>query len=339
MLEQYVSPSSKIIDLIGYLQVPLSAVQRGEEVMVVTDTNMDPLIWQAVMSVARSKGADPTLMMYTPRAHHTAEPTRAVAAALKGADIVVFLTTTALAHSEFSEQRGTKGVLLMEEATVEIITSPSCQLEQVDMDQILDNERWVREFWMRGGDVHVTTPAGTDLRATLVKTDKRSARPLGILERNGERRGAGTWPFGECRVTPLEGSGDGTVVWDICGHAPKGRYAQPVVLTVREGRVIRIEGGKEAEGVRHYLETHGDENSYAAPAEISVGLNHKCTIMGTVRNDKKALGTAHIAIGRSDIGGTLVSATHFDGLMAAPTITVDGTTFIKDGILQRKTPA
>jgi leucyl aminopeptidase (aminopeptidase T) len=335
MLEQYVSPGSKIIDLIGCLQVPFSSVQRGEEVMVVTDTNMDPLIWQAVMGVVRAKGADPTLMMYTPRAHHTAEPTKAVAAALKGADIVVFLTTTALAHSEFSEQRGNKGVLLMEEATVEILTSPGCQLDEADLQLILKRERWVREFWMQGGDVHVTTPAGTDLRATLVKTDKRSAKVLGILERNGERRGAGTWPFGECRVTPLEGSGEGRVVWDICGHAPKGRYAQPVVLTVKGGRVVKIEGGKEADGVRHYLETYGDENSYAAPAEISVGLNHKCTIIGTVRNDKKALGTSHIAIGRSDIGGTLVSATHFDGLMARPTITVNGKAFIKDGVLQR----
>ena len=334
MLHQYVSPGNKIIDLVASLQLPFANVRRGEEVMIVTDTNMDPLICQAVMAVLRSKGADPTLMMYTPRAHHTAEPTRAVAHALKGADICVYLTTTALAHSEFSENRGNVGVLLMEEATVDILTSPGCQLEEADLQQILEKERWVREFWMEGGDVHVTTPAGTDLRAKLVKTDKRSARVRGILAPEGEKRGAGTWPFGECRVTPLEGSGEGQVVWDICGHAPPGRYAQPVVLTVKQGRVVKIEGGKEADGVRRYLETHGDENSYAAPAEISVGLNHKATIMGTVRNDKKALGTSHIAIGRSDIGGSLVSATHFDGLMARPTITVNGKTFIKDGVLQ-----
>src|ERR1017187_1355442 len=122
MLEQYVSPGNKIIDLVAALQLPFTNVRRGEEVMIVTDTSMDPLICQAVMAVLRSKGADPTLMMYTPRAHHTAEPTKAVAHALAGADIVVYLTTTALAHSEFSEHRGTKGVLLMEEATVDILT-------------------------------------------------------------------------------------------------------------------------------------------------------------------------------------------------------------------------
>ena len=56
--------------------------------------------------------------------------------------------------------------------------------------------------------------------------------------------------------------------------------------------------------------------------------------MGAVRNDKKALGTAHIAIGRSDIGGSIVSATHFDGLMAQPTISVNGKIFIDKGVLQ-----
>ena len=334
MLEQYVSPGNKIVDLIASLQLPFAHIGRGEEVMIVTDTNMDPLICQAVMGVIRSKGADPTLMMYTPRAHHTAEPTRAVAHALKGSDICIYLTTTALAHSEFSEHRGNVGVLLMEEATVEILTAPGCQLDEADLQLILKRERWVREFWMEGGDVHVTTPAGTDLRAKLAQGDKRVGKVREILFPEGEKRGAGTWPFGECRTTPLEGSGTGRVVWDICGHAPPGRYAQPVALTVEAGRVVKIEGGREADGVRRYLETHGDENSYAAPAEISVGLNHKATIMGAVRNDKKALGTAHIAIGRSDIGGTLVSATHFDGLMARPTITVNGKMFIKEGVLQ-----
>jgi 2,5-dihydroxypyridine 5,6-dioxygenase len=334
MLEQYVSPGNKIIDLVAALQTPFAHVRRGDEVMIVTDTNMDPLILQAAMAVIRSKEADPTLMMYTPRVHHTAEPTRAVAHALKGSDICVYLTTTALAHSEFSEHRGNVSVLLMEEATVDILTSPGCQLDQADLELILNRERWVREFWMQGGDVHVTTPAGTDLKAKLVKTDKRVGKVREILFPEGEKRGAGTWPFGECRTTPLEGSGEGRIVWDICGHAPPGRYGQPVVLTVEAGRVVRIEGGKEADGVRRYLETHGDDNSYAAPAEISVGLNHKATIMGAVRNDKKALGTSHIAIGRSDIGGTIVSATHFDGLMARPTITVNGKAFIREGVLQ-----
>lgn len=334
MLQQYVSPSHKIVDLVAALQVPLANVQAGEEVMIVTDTNMDPLIWQAVMAVCRQRGADPTAMMFSPRPHHTSEPTGAVAAAIKGAQLCVFLTTTALAHTEFSEHRGNVGCLLMEEATVDILTSPGCRATQDDIDLILERERWVRQFWIEGGDVHVTAPGGTDLRAKLAPGDTRSQKPRGILVWDGKKRASGTWPFGECRVTPLEGTGEGRIVWDLCGHAPAGLYGEPVVLTVEKGQVTRIDGGREARAVQQYLEQHGDANSYAAPAEISVGLNHRSLPMGAVRNDKKTLGTAHIAIGRSDIGGTLVSATHFDGLFRQPTIAVNGKFFIKDGVLQ-----
>jgi leucyl aminopeptidase (aminopeptidase T) len=212
-------------------------------------------------------------MMYLPRAHHTAEPTPVVASAQASADITVYLTTTALAHSEFCENRGRVAILLMEEATAEILTSPGCRLTQDDYDAILEREHKVREYWMRGGEVHVTTPAGTDLWATLEPGTQRSATPLGILERVDGRRAAGTWPWGECRTTPLEGTGHGTIVWDICAHAPEGRFSEPVVVTVEGGRAVAIEGGREAAEVVRYLDLYGDENSRAAPAEISVGIN------------------------------------------------------------------
>ncbi|HZU06691.1 MAG TPA: hypothetical protein VFB73_12025 [Chloroflexota bacterium] len=334
-LEKYVAPHSKIIDLIASLQTPFANIQPGEEVMIVTDTNMDPLIWQAVMAVVRQRGAEPTLMMYTPRAHHTAEPTAAVAAALKGAQVCVYLTTTALAHSNFCEHRGNVGILLMEEATVEILTGPGCQLTEADMQRIYEVECRVREYWMEGGEVHVTSPAGTDLWARLEPGPRRSAKPRkGILLPEDGQRGSGTWPWGECRVTPLEGTGEGRIVWDICAHHPPGMFTEPVIVHVEKGRAVKFEGGREAREVERYLARYGDENSYNAPAEISIGINHKCEVMGLVRNDKKALGTAHIAIGRSDIGGTVISKTHFDGLLSRPTITVNGKTFIKEGVLQ-----
>jgi hypothetical protein len=84
----------------------------------------------------------------------------------------------------------------------------------------------VREFWLEGGDVHVTTPAGTDLKAKLVKTDKRSAKVRGILSPEGEKRGAGTWPFGirDAARGAVKGGWSGT-----SAGTPPARYAQPVI--------------------------------------------------------------------------------------------------------------
>jgi leucyl aminopeptidase (aminopeptidase T) len=336
MLQNYVSPDHKIVDLIEALHYPFARLPAGSNVLIVTDTNMDSAIWQAMMGLIRQRGADPVLALYTPRAHHTAEPPPAATAALEGADYCVLLTTTSLAQSEFWEKTVELkvGTLLMEEATTEILTSAGCRLTDDDIEQISERSKRVRQIWMQGGEVRVTTPAGTDLRAQLEPGPKRNADPApAILSLLNGRRTGGTWPYGENRVTPLEGSGNGRVVWDICAHWPPGRFSQPVVLEIEAGRVTKIDGGAEAREVRHYLDTHGDENITNAPAEISVGTNHRASVMGLVRNDKKALGTAHIAIGRSDIGGTVVSSIHFDGLMSQPTITVNGRTFMRDGVL------
>jgi hypothetical protein len=50
----------------------------------------------------------------------------------------------------------------MEEATVDILTT-GMSARHADLNDP-EKERWVREFWM-GGDVHVTTPAGTISRS------------------------------------------------------------------------------------------------------------------------------------------------------------------------------
>ena len=56
-----------------------------------------------------------------------------------------------------------------------------------------------------------------------------------------------------------------------------------------------------------------------------------------MREDKKAAGTAHVALGmNTDTGGTVASRTHIDGVMRNPTVVVDGRTLVSDGELQLK---
>jgi hypothetical protein len=50
MAERYGVPPTKIIELVKNLQVPFRNVGPKHKVMVMTDTAMDPLVWQAVMS-------------------------------------------------------------------------------------------------------------------------------------------------------------------------------------------------------------------------------------------------------------------------------------------------
>ena len=161
MLENYVSPTNKVVDLMAALQFPFANLPSGDTVIIATDTNMDPVIWQVIMGIVKQHDAEPVLMMYPPREYHQAEPPKPLLEGIKAAQWCVFLTTTALAHSDFIEacKEHNVGTLLMEEATVDILTSSGCQLTQKDWDQIVERSREIRKVWMEGGDVHVTSPA------------------------------------------------------------------------------------------------------------------------------------------------------------------------------------
>src|SRR3989304_1783653 len=75
-------------------------VRPGDNVLIIADTATDPIIWQAVMAEANELGCEPTLAMYTPRAYERAEPTRVVAKAIDGADVVITVATYGLTNTE-----------------------------------------------------------------------------------------------------------------------------------------------------------------------------------------------------------------------------------------------
>ncbi len=77
--------------------------------------------------------------------------------------------------------------------------------------------------------------------------------------------------------------------------------------------------------LRDYLDQYGDENAYMCPAEASVGINAKALIRGIQREDKNVMGTMHFGLGTNiDVGGSIRSKIHMDGVILEPTLYVDG---------------
>lgn len=95
---------------------------------------------------------------------------------------------------------------------------------------------------------------------------------------------------------------------------------------------MRIEGGADAHILRDYLEAYGDENAYMCPAEASVRVNAKTLVRGIQREDKNIMGTLHFGLGTNiDVGGTVKSKVHMDGVILEPTLHVDGVKKIDNG--------
>ena len=139
-------------------------------------------------------------------------------------------------------------------------------------------------------------------------------------------------PGGECPTAPVEGTTQGRIVIDYSMDSI-GRLRQPLVFEVDKGRVISVAGSAhEVEVLERFFER---DESARNIAEFAIGTNPAARLTGNLAEDKKLLGSVHFAIGDNrSLGGLIEATIHLDGLMLAPTITVDeGRLLIQKGKL------
>jgi leucyl aminopeptidase (aminopeptidase T) len=315
------------------LQVPVWSVRPGDKFLVMTDDAMDPLIWQAMMAVINEKGGEAILCMWPRLPHHFADPPQMAIEAARGADVIIALTTTAMSNaspgSRAMRVANDAKMWLMEELTAEILVEGGGRANMKDVEEICELGRRVGAAYDNGKRIHILSDSGTDLRAEIggMPPGHFAARwgniPFARNPKTG-RLNAGTWPWGEAHVEPVPGTANGTVVWEITAQFPPGRWNHPVALTIKDGRLVDIQGKTEAEQVRWFLETYGDENSWLVGGEISIGLNKLCQPNAdSVRSWKKHYGAMHFGIGHGADRGKINSVLRLEGITDKITMIVD----------------
>ena len=115
--------------------------------------------------------------------------------------------------------------------------------------------------------VRVTTPAGTDCTFDL--------EGRGWLIDDGRIDSPGSFgnlPGGEVYVAPVRTGAEGVCVID-CSIAVEGLgiLPRPIQLTFREGRIVDVAGGGEADAVRRVIEEAGSGADVVA--ELGIGTN------------------------------------------------------------------
>lgn len=320
----------RIIQMLPYAKIPFALnVEPGDSVLIVADTETDALCWQALAAAGESHGAKVTVALSTPVAEHGYEPPEPIAAAMWASDHVMLTTSRAIAHSEAAKrcQRERRTIFFMEEITQDML-SGGATLE--DYERMQDLGRRVMDAWTSAEHVHVTTAEGTDFECSVAGREGLYIAGKAFISDTLEMCCC-AFPDGESVIAPREGSGNGVVVFDTTAHAV-GRIREPMRLTIEDGVVVRIDGGAEAETWRRILEAQDDTESWKFPAEIAIGLNPRATVKGVLREDKKILGTCHMAVGtNADFGGTVKAKVHMDGLMRYPTIRFDDVVVVEAG--------
>jgi leucyl aminopeptidase (aminopeptidase T) len=329
-----------------YLRRPfVRNVKRGDRVLVLSDTSHDARVWQVVQSILAELGADVTVALFERRPADYYDPPAAVCEAMMRSDINVLLASTGMLHCPANfraMEAGIPAICMDGGMTLEMFQSGAVT---DDMRQIAVRKHYVAKdvFGPAASECRVTSRYGTDF---VYRVDGRifvpplpgdSFDPYKIInfDKDENRKGGNLYyylfPTGEFNVAPIEGSANGTLVIDLTMHH-LGRLWTPISLTVEHGRVTTIDGGADARILRDYLQVYGDDNAYMCPAEASVGVNAKAVVRGIQREDKNIMGTMHFGLGTNiDVGGSVKSKIHMDGVILEPTLYVDGVKRIDNG--------
>ena len=299
-------------------------IRAGERFAIVVDTRTDREIPDELARAARDLGAEPIVLVIDPLPRSGSEPPAEAAAAMAGADVVVCAASTSLYHTAAkaaAQRAGVRGDF----NAPHLAEAWANGAMTADFGAIREGAEKLAAVWRGTREVRVTSRAGTDLRATVAGREP-VAWLTGICRNPGE---VSALPGGEVSLPPIEGTAEGFVVWEGVA-SDLGRLETPIRIEVRRGRAVAIEGGPEAERLRSIVANIAEADNIA---EIGIGLNPAGRIGAEITEAKKALGTAHVALGDSanEYGGLVECDVHLDGLVMAPTIEFDGRPIVVDG--------
>lgn len=298
-------------------------VRRGEQVAIVADMPNERVGF-ALAAVAKQQGAEVSLVFIEPRKAHAEDPPRPVINALCGADAAILATTFSMSNSNARR--------LANKAGARIISLPGCRAETLTSGAIFADFRAMEPIVRKLGAclsganlVHITTRSGTDLIVRLC--GRKSVDQIGMAHQPG------SWapcPNLETAVGPHEEGVDGVFIVDGA-VVPGGVPREPVVVTFRQGKAQKIEGGQEASALRDILERFENPNMYQV-VEFGIGLNKEAHIgRGLMAEDEGQFGTVHLGLGEGRTFGLAVQApSHIDLVVRQPVVTIDDRRVLAD---------
>ena len=302
-----------------------AGIKEGENVVIVTDTGK---VWLAnlLAQVAFERGGETVVCLMTPRKAHGEDPPAPIVSAMLSADIIFEPTTFSLTRAEATEKAAAKGARVVSLPAYEpsMLVSGGLEADFQAQSELVDR---IAEILTNGEEAVLTTPLGTNI--TMKIGGRKGNKGKGFCEGPGTVCGP---PNIEANVSPLEGTANGTIVADVSVPIPEiGLLSEPIRLTVKDGFVKTIDGGREAKILEKVLKDANDPNVYNI-AELGIGLNPKAKICGIMLEDEGAMGTVHIGLGDNHTsGGKIKAPLHIDLIIKNATLKIDGNTIIREG--------
>ena len=313
------------------------AVRAGETVTITTDYDSNMAVTRAVADAVERAGGVPVIIQCpTPgsvgKAADPELPVEVLTAALSATDVWIEFNHQWLLYSTPYERATANNKKLRYMCLVDFNEDLLIRtVGRVDTPRLQVFMRRVAALTERAKTMHVTTPAGTDVRFEI--------DPVHYVACDC---GDASFPAvhmltGQIIVVPRFGSIQGTIVFDGCVTPPFGRIPdEPIRLTVKDGIITAVEGGADAKEYDAYL-LHFHDPGMLKMAHISYGFNPGAKLTGNIVEDERVWGATEWGIGYvSDVdappcGQEAVS--HTDGICLRSSVWLDERCILREGIV------
>lgn len=295
------------------------AVKKGEEVLIVTDDTRKE-IGEALYEAAGNLGCERLLTVMNERELSGQEPPKAVAAAMKSADVVIAPTAQSLTHTNARIEAAKAGtrVATMPGITEEMFSQGAMTADYSKVEKLT---AVVTEMLSKASVAKIEK----DGHVLTININGRDGVPSpGVYREPGK---CGNLPSGEAYIAPLEDGSEGEMIVDG-SMVGIGKLDSPLHMVISGGK-LRSVTGEKSENLDVLLknETNG------TLCELGIGTNEAAVLNGIILEDEKVYGTVHIAFGtNTSFGGVNKAECHMDGIILRPTLYLDDVKVIEDGV-------
>jgi 2,5-dihydroxypyridine 5,6-dioxygenase len=308
---------------------PCTNVKAGETVLIVTDSGMTSVA-HAIAAAARERGAETIITIIEQRAADSTEPPGPVAESMKAADVIFSPVTRSITHTRAVKEAVAAGAraIVLTAVTEDMMVHGGLE---ADFSQVKETCKAVGQRMSGARDVRITSREGTDLRFRV------EGRRVNVMPCVVEPEQFSPAPTAEVNFSPIEGTANGVIVADASiPYLGIGLLKKPIRFLVKDGFIREIEGGEpeQVEKLKRAWEEQGDPNVYNV-AEMGIGMNPSCRFTGDMLEDEGVLGAIHIGTGTNlALGGNIKTKSHYDLIMAKPTLEIDGRLLLEHGELR-----
>lgn len=302
-------------------------LKPGENALVLAETDSDRSVADAFMVAAHAAGANVALAVFPTQPRTNLDPPKVVAEAMKAADAIIDVVVKYFVYTDtYSEVLQNARVLMMPGTPKELLLSPMAL--EVDLEDMRRRTRNLAALFDRAKTCRITSLQGTDVHMDL--SNRVSAVRDSTVFNPGD---LDYIPSGYLMIAPVEETVDGVIVLDGSLSPTPGILKDPVKLSIKEGRIVRVDGGTEARIFEKWLRDFDDPNMYYI-AHVGAGTNPKAKLTGKSVIDEKIFGAVNVGIGHNAIPtlkGKIKAKSHADGIVMEATLFLDDAIIIDKG--------